>query len=208
MSPEAGRPLQVALVHHSYGSPPAPGPEELVHALASALGAAGHRPHVLSAHSAPTRRSVEGGIPVLRSRRPPDELLRRRGFAGPLTHLPATARALLRGRYDLAHAFSPEDTLAALVWARLVQRPAVFGAADPPRRERLADRRLRLPVLRRALEDADAVIAPSEESRLGLLSWLAVEAPQLDPSDALAHEQLYRRLIENRRVGRRPAARS
>jgi hypothetical protein len=63
----------------------------------------------------------------------------------------------------------------------------------------VADRRLRLRLLERAVGDSDAAIAPTEECRAGLLRWLAVEAPLLEPADADAHERLYRELL-------RPAA--
>lgn len=199
MTPGGRPPLRVALLHHSYGSPPAPGPERLLHELAVALREAGQHPCVLSSHPAPTRRSVEDEIPVLRSRRLPDAPLRRRKVAGPLTHLPVTLRALAGGSYDVAHSFSPSDALPALAWRRLAGRPAIFTCADTLRRQRLADRRLRRWLLSHAVEESDAVIAPSEESRAALWRWLAVDATLLRPDDAAGHEHLYRELMARRR---------
>ena len=115
MRPAEGEPpLRIALVHHSFRSPPASGAERLVHDLATALSAAGHRTVVLSSHGAPSRRSLEDGVAVVRTRRLPEALLLRRGFAGPLGHVPLTVRALMTGRYDVAHAFPPVDALAGV----------------------------------------------------------------------------------------------
>ena len=109
-----------------------------------------------------------------------------------------TARALARSSYDVVHAFSPEDAWIALRWQRRSGRPVVFTAAEPLARDRLADRRLRLRAVRAAVEDSDAVIAPSDELA-GLVSrWLAVQADTVDARDAAAHERLYREVIARR----------
>jgi glycosyl transferase family 4 len=198
VSPGPGAPLRVALLRHDYGRSPASASHLLVRDLADSLHAAGHRPCVLSSHRAATRRSIEGGIPVVRVRRPPDSLLRRRRFVAPLTHVPLTVGALLAGNYDVAHAFSPEDAGAALVWRRLARRPALFTCTEPLRRELVADRRLRLWLLRHAVEDSDLVTVPTEESRAALWRWLAVDAPVMSPSDARAHERMYRASMAGR----------
>jgi hypothetical protein len=191
-------PLRVALLHYDYGRLPASDSHLVVRDLARAMHTAGHHPCVLSSHRAATRRTIEEGIPVVRIRRPPDALLRRRGFVAPLTQLPLTVVALAVGNYDVAHAFSPQDACAALAWRRLVRRPALFTCTEKLRRERLADRRLRLWLLRRAVEDSDLVTVPTEEVREALWRWLAVEAPVTDPSDARAHERMYRASIAGR----------
>lgn len=191
-------PLRIALLHHRYGSPPRDGAERHVRELAGALHAAGHRPEVVSSHGGATRRSVEDGLPVTRCRRPPDAQLRWRGFSGPLTQLPFTLRTLLSGAYDAAHAFSPPDALAALWWRRFAGRPAVYTCCEAVGRERLADARLRLRLVARAVEDSDAVTAPKEEIEASMWRWLAVEPAVIAPSDAAAHERLYRELIARR----------
>jgi len=166
------RPLRVALLDHGH--------DHLVAELAGALRDAGHRPSVLS-------------VPPWRV---PEALLRKRGFTGPLTPLPVTLAALSRGGYDVAHAFSAPDAAAALAWRRLVRRPVVFTCPEVLGREHVADRRLRLELLSRAVGDSDAVTAPSSASRDALWRWLAVDATLLEPSDAAGHERLYRELIE------------
>jgi hypothetical protein len=147
--------------------------------LADALRDAGHDPHVLSAHPAG----------------PAEALLRRRGFAGSLTPVPSGVVALLRGGFDVAQAFSPADALTALTWRRLVGRPAVFTCTEPLDRERLADRRLRLWLLQRAVRDTDALIAATAEARAALARWLALDAPVIESRDAAGYERLYRELL-------------
>jgi hypothetical protein len=124
-----------------------------------------------------------------------DALLQRRGFVVPLAHVPLTAAGLIAGRYDIAHAFSPQDALAALLWRR---GPVVFTCTEVLDRDRLADRRLRLTALSRAVEESDVVIASSEESAAALSRWLAVEALVIAPDDAVAHERLYGNLLVRR----------
>jgi hypothetical protein len=130
--------------------------------------------------------------------RPLDALLRRRGFAGPLTHVPLGLAGLVAGGFDVAHAFSPVDALTALAWRRVARGPAVFTCTETLGRERLADRRLRLWLLQRAVEDTDAVIASTEESRAALRRWLAVDAAVIESCAASGHERLYRELLTRR----------
>lgn len=186
--------LRVALVQHTLEHPPRPGAQRAVAELAAGLAARGHQPVVLSAHRAAPRRCVEDGVRVLRVLCPPDGLLDRRGFTGPLTHLPFVLAALRRGDFDVAHAFSAPDAAAALRWGRGTARPVVFTCADGLDRARVADRRLRLRLLRDATERSQAVTATTPEDRAALQRWLAVEATLLAPGDAAGHERLYEHL--------------
>jgi hypothetical protein len=129
------------------------------------------------------------------SNAPLEAMLRRRGFTTPLSHAPLTLHALLRGRYDVAHAFSPQDAYVALQWRRVHGRPVVFSLAEPIERERLADGRLRLRLLSTALDQSDAVMVPDEEARVAAWRWLALELPVVHPHDAGANERLYRHLL-------------
>jgi hypothetical protein len=52
-----------------------------------------------------------------------------------------------------------------------------------------------LRLLARAVDDSDAALAPTEESRAALRRWLAAEVPVIHPSDATTHERLYRELL-------------
>jgi hypothetical protein len=168
--------MRIALLHH--GSAGGRHARE----LAEALRSAGHDPHVLSARPAG----------------PAEALLRRRGFAGSLTAVPSGVVALFRGRFDVAHAFSASDALTALTWRRLVGRPAVFTCTEPLDRDRLADRRLTLWLLQRAVDDTDALVAATEESRAALARWLALDVPVIESRDAAGYERLYRELLVRR----------
>jgi len=183
--------LRIALVYHGRD-----GPLGQVQELATGLRDAGHRPCLLSSRRGRSRRYEEDGIPIIQSGRLPEAPLRLRGFAGPLTHVPLTLWALASGAYDVAHVFSPPDALAARLWQRVSGSPVVFTPAEPIQRERLADRRLRLALLRRAIDESDAVTATSGEGHDALRTWLAVDAPLIPPRDAAAHERLYRGLLD------------
>jgi hypothetical protein len=168
-------PLRIALVHHSSG----PVAAELLQALRTA----GHRAEVLGAR----------GVP------PVEKVLRYRGFATPLTHVPSVVAALRRGRYDVAHALSPQDALAALLWRRRGGGAVVFSPAEPPSRETLADRRLSLRLVQRALDESDAVVALTDTTRAATARWLALEVPLIEAHDAAGWESLYRELLARRR---------
>ena len=160
-------------MHHASAAP--------VAELARSLSAAGHHVEVLS--------PGPGG---LRSLPVAEKALRFRGFADPLTHLPAAVAKLRSGGHDVAHAFSPQDAMAALAWRRLGGGPVVFSTAEPIGRESVADARLAFRMLQRALSDSDAVAALTEESRAAMWRWLAVEVPLIEPTDAAGWERLYR----------------
>jgi hypothetical protein len=155
--------------------------------LARALGDAGHHAVVVSTPLAPRLARVSEAV------------LRRRGFPESLTSVPGSLAALRRGQIDVAHAFSPVDTLAALAWRRQARCPVVFTSVEPVDRASVADRRLRLWALERALGDSDAVVAASEQARAALDRWLAIDARVIDAGDADAYVRLYGALLDRRR---------
>jgi hypothetical protein len=124
-----------------------------------------------------------------------DALLRRRGFTQPLAHVPFTTAGLLAGNYEIAHAFTPSDAVAALAWRRRTGRPVVFTCTETLSRANLANGRLRLSLLRRAIEEPDAVLAATPEVAESMRRWLALDAPVLD---ALGLERLYGELLAAR----------
>ncbi|HEX6457332.1 MAG TPA: glycosyltransferase family 4 protein [Thermoleophilaceae bacterium] len=124
-----------------------------------------------------------------------DDLLARRGFTTPLTHLPVAVRELARGDHDVAHAFSPQDAYAALRWRRESGRPVVLSCTEPIERERLANGRLKLRFLRASLEHADAVIVHDEKARAAAWRWLSIEPELIPLADTAELERVYRRLI-------------
>jgi hypothetical protein len=171
--------VRVALLDHSHGvASPARG-------LARALGDAGHEAAVIAPRSLP------------------DAPLRLRKIGERPGRLPGTYLALCAGGWDLAHAFTAQDAWAAVRWSRVTGRPSVFSCAEPLRRATLADRRLRLALLRRAVEQTDAVIAPDPEVAASLRRWMAVEARLIEPGSAGGHLALYEELVARAPAGAR-----
>ena len=178
MTPADRGPLRIALLHDDSSG------GDHASELADGLDRAGHDAELV-------RASTVGAL---------ESLLRRRGFAGSLTRVPAGLTALLRDGFDIVHAFSTTDAAAALAWRRLAARPAVavFTCVEPLDRARLADRRLRLWLLERAVRDSDAVTAATEASRAELARWLALDAPVIESGDAAGYERLYHDLLDRR----------
>lgn len=176
--------MRVALVHHSFGTPFGGAAEPHMRELARALAAAGHEVCIVGSRVGPTRRSEADGIVVVELGRLPEGPLRSRAFDGPITHLPRVAR--LRG-FDVVHAFSPQDAAAARSTAARV----VFTPAEPPRREALAERRLRLRFWEAAIRPPTALVVPDDERRDTAWRWLAVDAVVVAPDDAAGHERVY-----------------
>lgn len=122
-------------------------------------------------------------------------LLARRGFTPRLTAVPGAVALLARGRFDVAHAFSPAAAAAAHAWRRVTGRPVVFTCTEVLDRGNVANARLRLALLRAAVEDSDAVLAASEPVRAGLDRWMALDPAVPAAADVAVHVDLYRRLL-------------
>src|SRR5205823_9874559 len=116
----------------------------------------------------------------------------------PLTHVPFAVATPRRGGFDVANAFTPQDAAAALLWRRSGGGPVVFSPAEPLRRDSLADRRLSLRLLERAVGDSHALIALTPDTQASISRWLALDVPLLEPRDAAGWERLYRELLERR----------
>jgi hypothetical protein len=121
----------------------------------------------------------------------PDALLRLRKIGDRPGRMPGALAALARGGYDVAHAFTAQDAAVAVVWSRLTGRPAVFSVREPLTRANVADRRLRLAVLRLALERSAAVVAADEAAAASLRRWMAIEPRVLSPGSGAEHLALY-----------------
>jgi hypothetical protein len=161
--------MRVALLAHGGGATPG--------ALARALEQAGVTAEIVAPR----------GLPDLPMR------LRKIGDAP--GRLPGTLSALLRGRYDVAHAFTAQDAVAGAAWSCLGRGAAVFSPLEPLSRASIADRRLRLTMLRIAVERSDAVVAHDEAIARSLDRWMSVTAGLLGADDASAHIRLYRELL-------------
>lgn len=176
------RPLHVALLTGEAAPQAA--------ALAEALRSAGQLPVLMVRDPTGAYADTES----IRLRSLPDKPLRSRRIGDGLAHLPHAFVALARGKFDLAHAFSPADALPAVAWARRSRRPAVLTFVAPLERETIANRRLRLATLKRAVYGADVVLATSHDVQKSLRRMLALDAPVLASSDAAGHLSLYREL--------------
>jgi hypothetical protein len=164
--------LRIALLDHSEGA--------YSRELEGALRAAGHAPRLIGPRSAG----------------PIETLLGRRGFTPALSHTPRATFELLHGEFDLAHAFTAPDAAAALAWRRVRGRPAVFTCTEMLDRGTVADRRLRLWSLTRAIEDADAVAAATDGIGQSFDRWFACSPVVVPGGDAGAYERLYRAQLQ------------
>ena len=106
-------------------------------------------------------------VTLVRARRPPRFLTARRGYDEDLGLVPATMAELLRGGFDVAHAFSGVDAWAAVRARALGGPPVVFTLARAPLRQDLVARRYRL---------AMTVAAATGAERCSVLSARAAAA--------------------------------
>ena len=151
--------MRIALLHPSYWPEIRRGGERLVHDVATGLAARGHDVTLITSHRGARSVTTEDGVRVIRNWRPPTRLAHRRSYEFHVTNAPAVAVELLRGGYDVAHAFHPVDAWTA---ARVGTTPFVFSMNGIPVREFLVARRYRLDMLRLAVEEAKAVTVLSE----------------------------------------------
>jgi hypothetical protein len=133
-------------------------------------------------------------VDLIRPARLPDAPLRLRKIGDAPGRLPGTLSALATGGYHLAHAFTAQDAVAALAWARIGGQPVVYTQREPLSRANVADRRLRLAVLRLAVERSAAVLAPDERTAASLRRWMAVEPRLLSLDSGAEHLALYAEL--------------
>lgn len=179
--------MRVALLWHG----PSSGQREALEGLKRGLKDRGVDARVVSEAREPRGRrgQLERGA---------DRLLGRRGFTVPAAHLPVSVATLLRGGYDLVHAYTPSDAAAADLWKRSRHGATVFTFTEILDRAWLADRRLKVRWLSRAVQGSDAVLAVSGPVQVAIERWLAITAPVIELSDAEGHVRLYRRLLASR----------
>lgn len=136
--------MRVAILHPVWWPEVRRGAERYTHGVASWLAEAGHESALLTTHRAAGTTTIEDGFTVVRSWRPPDRLLRRRAYEDFLGTIPIQVRDLLRGEYDVAHAFHPVSAWAALQARRRGGPPVVFTSTGIPTRGYLVARRYRM----------------------------------------------------------------
>ena len=177
----ARAPLAVALMNPFFWPEVRRGSERIMHDLAVDLLSLGERPRVITSHPRFPSLAVEDGFEVVRNWRPPEWPLTARRIEPHLSHVPLSYRSLSHGNDDVAHAFYPTDTLAALRWARDTGRPAIFSHMGRPSRPLLASNRLRKTIFERAIGEVDAVTALSRSAGDALWRWFGVEPRVIYP---------------------------
>lgn len=156
--------MRIALLHPTYWPEVRRGSERLVHDLAVRLSGRGHDVSILTSHLGKGTSVIEDGVTVDRARRLPAK--------GPLrwyelhvtAALPAYSR-LIRGRFDLAHAFFCVDAWAAIEAERFGGPPVVATTHGIPTRAYLVKRRYRLEMHVAAAERAAEVTVLSRAAQ-------------------------------------------
>jgi phosphatidylinositol alpha-mannosyltransferase len=171
--------VRIALLHPTYWPEVRRGSERLIHDLAVSLAECGDEPTIITAHPGPTTRTIEDGVEVLRARRLP-EPHRLRFYEHHLNNAPNVVLRLLRGRFDLAHAFYAADGWAAVKARRLGGPPVVFSFHGIPERRHLVERRARIAMLKGTVAGAAATTVLSEAAADAFRRYLLVR-PQVLP---------------------------
>ena len=179
--------MRVALLHPTFWPEVRRGAERLVHDLAGWLAAAGHDVTVLTTHRGARTAARDDGFEVVRAWRPPDRLLARRAYEDHLGTVPGHVAELLRGDFDVAHAFFPVSGWAALKARAAGGPPVVYSKMGIPTRRYLVGRRYRMAMnLELAREAAACSVlsqAAAEPFRRYLLREPAVIPPGVRCSD-------------------------
>ena len=178
--------MNVALLHPCFWPEVRRGAERFVHDLGTGLVERGHDVTLLTSHRARRTSSVEDGVRVVRTWRPPDGRLRVRKYDDHLTHLPLAALELRRACPDVAVACHHADGVVAARWRGRTGRPAVFSFMGLPQRDHLVHRRLRLESTLASAAGASVTVALSRAAADAFWSVLGVEARVIHPGVDLA----------------------
>lgn len=147
--------LRIALLHPTYWPEVRRGSERLIHDLGRTLAERGHEVSLITTHPHPTTVDFEDGMRIIRMRRPRHRE-RFDFYEHHIANVPSVIRRVLRGRYDLVHAFFPADAWAAVAARRLGGPPVVYSFHGVPVREWLVQRRYRIEMIKAAAEGAAA----------------------------------------------------
>jgi len=178
--------VRIALLHPTYWPEVQRGSERWIHDLGIVLAGRGHDVTVLTTHPGPFSADSEDGIRVVRSRRlpQPPTLGLHEDWLG---NVPTLAWHLLRGNFDLAHAFHLSSAWTAVQVHRAGGPPVAFNFQGMPTREHLVARRYRLEMLQTVVASGAASCMISEAAAELFRRYLLRE-PEILPGGVLAAE--------------------
>ena len=173
--------MRIALLHPTYWPEVRRGAERILNGLASWLAQQGHDVTVLTTHRAVRTRTEEDGVRVVRSWRPPDRLLARRAYEDYLATVPIQSFDLLRGSYDVAHAFHSVSAWAALQARKRGGPPVVFTTTGITTRGYLVARRYRMDMNLTVAADAAGCSVFSEAAAVPFERYLLRKPDVIPP---------------------------
>ena len=172
--------MRVALLHPTYWPEVRRGAERIVNGLARWLASEGHEVTLVTTHRAARAETIEDGVRVVRSWRPPDRLTARRAYEDYLPTIPMQAWDVLRGEYDVAHAFHSVSAWAALQARRRGGPPVVFTSTGITTRGYLVARRYRMEMNLADAAESEACSVFSEAAAIPFERYL-LRRPEVIP---------------------------
>ncbi len=172
--------MRIAMLIPAYWPETKRGSERVVHDSATLLADRGHDVTVLTTHAGRTESSVEDGVAVVRMRRPP-RVPQLRWYEDHLDWAVPIVYRLVRGDYDVAHAFHPSCAYLALEAQRWGAPPLVFSIHGIPIRRFLVEKRYRIEMLRKTVEGAAVNTVLSEAAADAFRRYLLRE-PRVLPA--------------------------
>jgi phosphatidylinositol alpha-mannosyltransferase len=166
--------MRIALVQPSYWPEVRRGTERVVHDLGALLAGRGHDVTLITSHPGPGTLAIEDGIRVIRTHRPPRPAPLR-WYEDHLESTPAMVRQILRGHYDLAHAFVPSYAWAAVKARRLGGPQTIFSFHGIPERRYLIARRYRIEMLAAIVAEGAATTVLSRAAAAVFRRYLLVD---------------------------------
>lgn len=145
-----------------------------MHDLGVVLAARGHEVTLLTSHPGPSGRVVEDGVRVLRARRPP-RFPPLRWYEDHVDSVPSAVWRLIRGGFDVAHAFHPAYAWGAAKARRFGGPPFVFSFHGIPERAYLVQRRYRLEMMKTAIAEAERATVLSDAAAEVFSRYLLTE---------------------------------
>jgi glycosyltransferase involved in cell wall biosynthesis len=173
-------PVRIALLLPTYWPEVMRGSERIVHDLGRSLANRGHSVTLLTSHRRRPATTIEDGMRVIRSWRPP-EMRMQRWYEYHLGNMPNVIWRLLREEFEVAHAYFPSDAWAAVRAQRLGGPRVILSLQGIPTRKYLVSRRYRLEMLRSAVAGAAACTVLSDAAARPFHRYLLREPHVIPP---------------------------